>query len=91
MEEDKIIKIQCPNCKIELWIDMINKNVIKLEKNSLSKKKKSLEHLLFKEKERSKEFNRKFEATFELQKIKKKEIEKKFRKAVSKADDEEIE
>ncbi len=88
MKEEKIFKIKCPHCHIELWVDSISQKVIKYEKNKNARRKKTLDHLLLKEKKRIQEFDRKFEATFELQKVKKKELEKQFEKAFSKIDSE---
>ena len=91
MKEENIFKIKCPHCKVELWVDAISKRVIKLERIS-SKQEKSLDELIFKEKERIQEFDRKFEASFELQKAKKEEIERKlkdqFQKVTSEIDEE---
>jgi len=94
MKEDKIFKVKCPHCNVELWIDSVGKKVIKFERIR-TKDSKSLDELIFKEKERIQEFDRKFEASFELQKAKKEEIEKKlksqFQKVVSEiGDDEEV-
>ena len=94
MKEDKIFKVKCPHCNVELWIDSVGKKVIKFERIR-TKDSKSLDELIFKEKERIQEFDRKFEASFELQKAKREEIEKKlksqFQKVVSEiGDDEEV-
>jgi|Deesub1362B_J571_1020462.scaffolds.fasta_scaffold00163_39 hypothetical protein len=84
MKEEKVFKIKCPHCRVELWIDGLSQKVIKYEKSKRSKDEKSLDELIFKEKERIQEFDRKFEASFELQRVKKEEIEKKLRKQFQK-------
>jgi len=68
---------------VELWIDAISKKVIKFERIK-SKGEKSLDELIFKERERIQEFDRKFEASFELQKAKKEEIERKLKHQLQK-------
>ncbi|MFQ6083605.1 MAG: hypothetical protein ACE5WD_09610 [Candidatus Aminicenantia bacterium] len=89
--EEKIFKIKCPLCHTELWIDIVTKEVVKSERDKSRKKKDSLETLLQKEKKRIEGFDRKFEATLELQKAKKKQIEEQFKKAVSKVETEDSE
>ncbi|MCP2519929.1 hypothetical protein NLB96_01710 [Candidatus Aminicenantes bacterium AC-335-K20] len=83
MNKERLFKVKCPHCNVELWIDAISKKVIKFERIK-SKGEKSLDELIFKERERIQEFDRKFEASFELQKAKKEEIERKLKHQLQK-------
>jgi hypothetical protein len=78
----QVFQIICPCCQSILWADPITKEVIQFEKRG-AKKKKSLDELLQKEKKRKSEFERKFEATAELGKKKKKKAEEGFKKALT--------
>ena len=85
--KQKIFYVNCPNCHSVLWVDPVTKEVIKSEKGK--RKKDSLEELLSKEKKRIDEFDRKFEATAELEKKKWKKIQEKFEKSLNELDKEE--
>ncbi len=82
-KEEEVFQILCPCCQSLLWIDSVSQEVIQSKKGA-GKKKKSLDDLLLKEKKRKGEFDRKFEATAELEKKKKEEVEEGFKKALTK-------
>ncbi|MCX7975203.1 MAG: hypothetical protein N3B16_12020 [Candidatus Aminicenantes bacterium] len=84
-EKENIFEIVCPQCGAFIWIDGSLKSVIKVEKGR--KKKESLEDLLAKERERQAAFDRKFEATAELEKKKKEKAREKFEKALEQMED----
>lgn len=84
-ENKNIFEIVCPHCGATIWIDASLKSVIKVEKGQ--KKKESLEDLLAKERERRAAFDRKFEATAELEKKKKEKAREKFEKALEKVEE----
>jgi hypothetical protein len=83
----KVFQIKCPICHSWLWVDPQTEEVIKSERGE--KKKGSLEELLLKEKKKVEEFDRKFEATAELEKERHKKTEEKFAKALSELEKEE--
>jgi len=87
--EDKkhVFHVLCPCCKSILWIDPVTQEVIQFEKKG-GKKKESLEELLLKEKKRQGEFERKFEATAELEKQRWKRAEEKFKKGLTEVKEE---
>ncbi len=87
-KKEEVFQILCPCCQSLLWIDPVSQEVIQSKKGG-GKKKKSLDDLILKEKERKGEFDRKFEATAELEKKKKEKIEEGFKKALTKVDQEE--
>lgn len=62
-----------------LWMDPVTQEVMKFDRTK--KEKGSLDSLLEKEKKRQSEFERKFEATAELQKERKKKAQEQFEKA----------
>ena len=68
-----VFQIVCSCCHSLLWIDPITQEVIQFERKG-GKKKESLDELLIKEKKRTGEFERKFEATAELGKKRKKKV-----------------
>ncbi len=76
-----MFQIICPCCQSILWTDPVTQEVIQFEKRG-GKKKESLDELLEKEKKRRGEFERKFEATAELRKKRKKKAEEGFKKAL---------
>ena len=78
----QVFQIICPCCQSILWADPVSQEVIQFERKG-AKKKDSLEDLLQKEKKRKSEFERKFEATAELGKKKKKKAEEGFKKALT--------
>jgi uncharacterized Zn finger protein (UPF0148 family) len=79
--------VSCPVCRTVLWIDPVSEEVVKSDKPK--KKKGSLDELLEKEKKRKSEFDRKFEATAELEKEKKKKAHEKFAEVLTKIDPDE--
>jgi hypothetical protein len=89
MNEKKlnVFHVNCPVCRTALWIDPVCQEVVKTEKSK--KKKGSLDELLEKEKKRKSEFDRKFEATAELEKEKKKKAQEKFAEVFTKLDPDE--
>jgi hypothetical protein len=84
----QVFQIICSCCQSILWIDPVTKEVIQFERKA-GKKKESLDELLLKEKKRKGEFERKFEATAELRKKRKKKAEDGFKKALTEFEKEE--
>jgi len=83
-ENARVFSVVCPCCEATLWIDGETKAVLRSEK--AKKKKGSLDDLLVKEQKRQSEFDRKFDATFELQKEKHSKADELFKKALEKAE-----
>jgi len=83
-EDTHVYSIVCPCCEATLWIDGETRAVLRSEK--AKKKKGSLDDLLVKEQKRQSEFDRKFDATFELQKEKHSKADELFKKALEKAE-----
>ena len=81
-----IIEVTCPCCEATLWLDKTAGEVIKSEK--AAKKKSSLDDLWLKEKKKAEGMDHKLEASFELQKKKHADAEKKFRDALNHVEDE---
>ncbi len=79
-----VFPVTCPCCGATLWVDGGSKAVMRSEK--AKKAKGSLDELLVKEKARTDQFGRKFEATFELQKEKHAKADEMFKKALEKAE-----
>jgi hypothetical protein len=79
-----VFSVVCPCCEATLWIDGGSRAVLRSEKPK--KKKGSLDDLLVKEQVRQSEFDRKFDATFELQKEKHSKADELFKKALEKAE-----
>jgi Zn-finger nucleic acid-binding protein len=79
-----IFQVTCPCCGALLWVDGETRAVMKSEK--AKKAKGSLDDLLVKEKARTDQFDRKFDATFELQKEKHTKADELFKKALEKAE-----
>jgi hypothetical protein len=92
MSEEKnkagLFQIVCPCCQSILWVDGQTNEIVKTEKRA-AKKRDSLDDLLSKEKKRRSEFERKYEATAELEKQKLEKAKEKFAKAMSEAEKEE--
>jgi len=82
-DESRVFSVVCPCCEATLWIDGETKAVLRSEK--AKKKKGSLDELLVKEHQRQSEFDRKFDATFELQKEKHSKADELFKTALEKA------
>lgn len=85
-EKSEVFEVLCPCCHSALWIDPVTQEVIKFEKGK--KKKGSLEELLLKEKKKKAEFDRKFQATAELEMQRRKKVQEKFEEAITKEDKE---
>ncbi len=87
MTEEKtkagVFEVVCPCCQSVLWVDGVSREVVKTERHA-AKKKGSLDELLEKEKKRRDEFERKFEATAELERQKKDKAKEAFERALSK-------
>jgi len=79
-----VFQVNCPCCGALLWVDGESRAVMRSEKPK--KAKGSLDDLLVKEKARTDQFGRKFEATFELQREKHAKADELFKKALEKAD-----
>jgi len=91
MSEGKdVFQVICPCCRAALWVDGASRTVVKSEKGA-GKEKSSLDDLLVKEKQRRDGFERKFEATAELEKKKQEKAREKFDKALSHAGSEDDE
>jgi len=88
MTDDKdrpgVFQLTCPCCEAVLWVDGESRAVLRSEK--AKRKKGSLDDLLVKEHKRQSEFDRKFDATFELQKEKHSKADELFKKALEKAE-----
>jgi Zn-finger nucleic acid-binding protein len=83
-KDDKhVFSVVCPCCGATLWLDGETGSVLRSEK--AKKAKGSLDDLLVKEHKRQSEFDRKFDATFELQKEKHAKADEVFKKALEKA------
>jgi hypothetical protein len=78
----QVFQVICSCCQSLLWIDPVTQEVIQFERKG-GKKKESLDELLLKEEKRKGEFERKFDATAELAKKKKKKAEDGFKKALT--------
>jgi uncharacterized protein with PIN domain len=85
-DKKEVFSVDCPHCHSVLWIDSFTQEVIKSEKGQ--RKTESLDELLLKEKKRKDEFERKFEATAELEKKRREKIKEKVEKALSEFDKE---
>ena len=83
-DEGNVFSVACPCCGATLWIDGATRSVMRSEK--AKKAKGSLDDLLVKEHKRQSEFDRKFDATFELQKEKHNKADELFKKALEKAE-----
>ncbi len=90
-DQDKpgVFRVVCPCCRATLWVDAEIREVIRSEKGA--KPKGSLDDLVAKEQKRQQEFGRRFEAGFELQKQRHDLAEEKFRKALSRPEEEDEE
>ena len=76
-----VFRIQCPGCQKVLWIDPVTQQVIRTEKGK--RKKGTLDDLLVQEKKKREGFDRKFEATSEMQKERKEKARELFEKALT--------
>lgn len=83
-EDTHVFSIVCPCCEATVWIDGETRTVMRSEK--AKKKKGSLDELMVKEHKRQSEFDRKFDATFELQKEKHSKADELFKKALETAE-----
>jgi hypothetical protein len=82
-----VFEVVCPCCQSVLWVDGVSRQIVKTERHA-AKKKGSLDDLLEKEKKRRGEFERKFEATAELERQKKEKAKEVFEKALGKVGEE---
>ncbi|MFZ2053382.1 MAG: hypothetical protein WAU81_04215 [Candidatus Aminicenantales bacterium] len=82
-----VFEIVCPCCRSILYVDGVSREIIKTEKHA-ARKKGSLDDLLEKEKKRQDDFERKFEATAELERQKKEKAKEAFEKALVNVDKE---
>jgi adenine-specific DNA methylase len=85
-DKEKVYEVVCPHCQTVIWVDAAAGDVIKSERGA--RKKESLDDLLLREKKKKEGFERKFEATAELEKQKLQKAKEKFEKAISSADNE---
>ena len=83
-DEPHVFAVTCPCCEATLWVDEQTRAVLRSEK--AKRKKGSLDDLLVKEQKRQSEFDRKFDATFELQREKHSKADEQFHKALEKAE-----
>ena len=83
-EGSHVYSLICPCCEATLWVDGETRSVLRSEK--AKRKKGSLDDFLVKEHKRQSEFDRKFDATFELQKEKHSKADELFKKALEKAE-----
>jgi len=91
MDDKKpVFEVRCPHCRAALWVDAVSRSVVGSEKGA-GREKSSLDDLLTKEKQRREGFERKFEATAELEKTKQEKAREKFDKALSSAGSDEEE
>ena len=88
-KEKKVFRIHCPGCQKVLWIDPVTQQVIRSEKSK--RKKGTLDDLLVQEKKKKEGFERKFEATSEMQKERKEKAREIFEKALTNIDEEDSE
>jgi hypothetical protein len=84
--EKKVFRIHCPGCHKVLWIDPVTQEVIRTEKSK--RKKGTLDDLLVQEKKKREGFERKFEATSEMQKERKEKAREIFEKALTDVENE---
>jgi phage terminase large subunit GpA-like protein len=83
-DDSRVFSVVCPCCGATIWLDGETKSVLRSEK--AKKAKGSLDDLLVKEHKRQGEFDRKFDATFELQREKHSQADELFKKALEKAE-----
>jgi hypothetical protein len=83
-DEGRVFSLVCPCCEATLWVDDGTRTVLRSEK--AKRKKGSLDDLLVKEHKRQSDFDRKFDATFELQREKHSKADELFKKALEKAE-----
>ncbi len=76
----KIIKIECPACHEELWIDTESKKIIQHKKNK-KKNFSSFEELIIEERKKKEQVDEKFELARKLKEEKRKEAEAFFKKS----------
>lgn len=83
-EDAHVFSVVCPCCGATLWLDGATRSVMRSEK--AKKAKGSLDDLVVKERQRQSEFDRKFDAGFELQREKHHQADELFKKALEKAE-----
>ncbi len=84
-DDSRVFSVVCPCCGATLWLDGETKSILRSEK--AKRAKGSLDDLLVKEHKRQGEFDRKFDATFELQREKHSQADELFKKALEKAEE----
>lgn len=86
MDDKKhVFEVICPCCRAALWVDAVSRSVVRSEKGA-ARDRSSLDDLLSREKQRREGFERKFEATAELEKTKQEKAREKFERAMSGAE-----
>ena len=83
-DDSRVFSVVCPCCGATLWLDGETRSILRSEK--AKRAKGSLDDLLVKEHKRQGEFDRKFDATFELQREKHSQADELFKKALEKAE-----
>jgi len=84
-DDSRVFSVVCPCCGATLWLDGETRSILRSEK--AKRAKGSLDDLLVKEHKRQGEFDRKFDATFELQREKHSQADELFKKALEKAEE----
>ncbi|MBN1272806.1 MAG: hypothetical protein JXB26_11115 [Candidatus Aminicenantes bacterium] len=84
-KEKKVFDIVCPVCSSILWIDPCTGTVVRKERKAV-KKKTSFDSLLLKEKKKKDETDRRFTATSEMEKERRKKAMDMYEKAFRKID-----
>jgi Zn-finger nucleic acid-binding protein len=83
-DDTHVFSAVCPCCGATLWLDGETRSILRSEK--AKKAKGSLDELLVKEHQRQSEFDRKFDATFELRREKRTKADELFKNALEKAE-----
>jgi hypothetical protein len=84
-DKKQVFEVLCPCCRAALWVDPVSRSVVRSEKGGV-RDKSSLDDLLSREKQRREGFERKFEATAELEKTKQEKARQKYERAMSGAE-----
>jgi len=85
----ELIRIECPGCRLVLWVDPVSRDVVKTEKPE--KEKASLDDLLIQEKNKKLAADQRFISTARLRDRKKAEARKRFAEALSDVESQEDE
>jgi hypothetical protein len=81
----KLVRVECPGCRLVLWLDPATGDIIKTEKTK--KEKASLDHLLVQERQKQLAADKRYSSTAQLRDIKKTEARKRFDEVLSKVED----